>query len=47
MEIEISWDNRDTFKEDGIEYIFAKGKSSIDADRFYDTIKGFISVYNQ
>lgn len=45
--IEISWDNRDTFKKDGIVYVFAKGKSSIDVGRFCGTIEGFISAYNQ
>lgn len=45
--IEISWDNRDTFKEEGIVYIYSKGKSSVDICQFSETINSFISVYNQ
>ena len=45
--IEISWDNRDTFKEEGIVYIYPKGKNSIDICQFSEIINSFISAYNQ
>lgn len=45
--IEISWDNRETFKEEGAEYIYPRGKFYVEPDLFRETIKGFISACDQ
>lgn len=45
--IEVSWDNRDTFKEEGVVYIFSKGKCNVDICQFLETIKNFILAYDQ
>lgn len=45
--IEISWDNRETFKEDGIVYIFPQGKICVDICQFCEIIQNFISLYDQ
>lgn len=43
--IEISWDNANTFKEDGIKFVFPKGKYEVDKDVFEDIMKGVCISY--
>lgn len=43
--IEISWDNTNTFKEDGIKFVFPKGKYEVDKDVFEDIMKGVCISY--
>jgi len=45
--IEISWDNTNTFKEDGIRFVFPKGKYEIDIDVFEKVMKGICALYAQ
>lgn len=37
--IEISWDNTNTFKEDGIKFVFPKGKYEVDKNIFEEIMK--------
>lgn len=45
--IEISWENTNTFKEDGIRFIFPKGRYEVDIAIFKKIMKGFCEIYKQ
>lgn len=45
--IEISWDNSNTFKEDGIIFIFPKGRYEVDIIQFKEIMENLCLVYNQ
>ncbi len=43
--IEISWDNTNTFKEDGIRFIFPKGRYELDMNVFEEIMKELCMLY--
>lgn len=45
--IEISWDNTELFKEEGVSYLFPKGRYEVDKVQFQKVIEEFCSVYKQ
>lgn len=45
--IEISWDNTELFKDEGVCYLFPKGKYEVDKVQFQRTIEKFCLAYKQ
>lgn len=45
--IEISWDNTSTFKEDGIRFIFPKGKYEVDINMFKKIMDRTYALYKR
>ncbi len=43
--IEISWDNTNTFQEDGIRFVFPKGKYEVDMGTFEKIIERLCALY--
>lgn len=43
--VEISWDNTNTFKEDGIRFVFPKGKYEVNKDVFEKIMKEVCTLY--
>ena len=43
--IEISWNNTNTFKEDGIRFIFPKGKYEVDINMFKEIMEETCALY--
>jgi len=43
--IEISWDNTTTFREDGVKFVFPKGKYEVDIDIFKKVMEDTCTLY--
>ena len=44
--IEISWNNINTFREDGISFIFPKGRYEVDKEVFEEIMKNVCELYD-
>lgn len=45
--VEISWDNTELFKQEGVRYIFPKGRYEIDKEQFEKIVEEFCLAYKQ
>lgn len=43
--IEISWDNTNTFKEDGVKFVFPKGRYEVNINVFEEVMDGVCAAY--
>lgn len=45
--VEVSWDNTNTFKEEGVRFIYPKGRYEVDIDTFKKVMQNVCMIYNK